>query len=144
MPRFVHECVKNGHMRISEAAGRLGTTPRMLRYREALGLLPPGADTPGMHRQYDRDDLAAAAWAAVVEQRYTVSPAALAFALRALADPAVAADVAQLGRLTGRVSPPTRALDFDQLKAQRLLEGYQRPTSPGTRSQHRHGRAGRA
>ena len=128
-------------MRISEAARRLGTTPRMLRYREGLGLLPVAADAPGMHRQYHQPDLVAAAWAALVEQRYDVSPQALAFALRALADPAVAADVAELGRLTGRVSPPTRALDFDQLKAQRLLEGYQRPTSPGTASQHRSGRA---
>jgi MerR family copper efflux transcriptional regulator len=119
-------------MRISEAAERLGTTPRMLRYRERLGLLRHGADCAGMHRQYDRDDLAAAAWAAAVEHRYSVSPQALAFAVRVLSEPAVAADVAQLGRLTGRISPPTRALDFDQLKAERLLRGYQRPSSPGT------------
>jgi MerR family transcriptional regulator, copper efflux regulator len=115
-------------MRITEAAQALGTTPRMLRYREGLGLLPATADLPGMHRQYDRADLAAAAWATVVEQRYAVSPQALAFGLRVLADPAVAADVQRLGWLTGRLSPPTRALDFDQLKAQRLLRGY-RPAS---------------
>ncbi len=35
-------------MRITEAAQRLGTSPRMLRYREALGLLPPlGGSGPG-------------------------------------------------------------------------------------------------
>ncbi len=130
-------------MRISEAARRLGITARMLRYREGLGLLPAGAPAPGMHRRYDRDDLAAAAWAAVVEARYSVSPQALAFALRTLVDPAVAADVARLGRLTGRLTPPTRALDFDQVKAQRLLLGYQPPTSPGTASRRR-GRAGGA
>ncbi len=96
----------------------------MLRYREGLGLLPTAAEQPGMHRQYDSGDLAAAAWASVVEQRYGVAPQALAFALRALVDPGVAADVAQLGRLTGRLTPPTRALDFDQVKAQRLLRGY--------------------
>ena len=129
-------------MRISEAAQRLGTTPRMLRYREGLGLLPPGADAPRMHRQYDQRDLSAAGWAAVLEQRYEVSPQALAFALRALADPAVAADVAELGRLTGRVVPPTRALDFDQLKAQRLLAGYRRQPSPGTPAGRRGGRGG--
>ena len=28
-------------MRITEAAQRLGTSPRMLRYRDMLGLLPP-------------------------------------------------------------------------------------------------------
>src|SRR5580704_2912000 len=31
-------------MRITEAASRLGTSPRMLRYREELGLLPPLRD----------------------------------------------------------------------------------------------------
>jgi len=131
-------------MRISEAARRLGTTARALRYRESLGLLPPGADAPGMHRQYGPSDLAAAAWAAAVESRHQVSPAALAFALRAHTEPAVAADVTELGRLTGRLSPPTRALDFDQLKAQRLLADYRRPTSPGSRSQRRPGPVGGA
>ncbi|WP_242614136.1 MerR family transcriptional regulator, partial [Actinomadura roseirufa] len=31
-------------MRITEAARRLGTSPRMLRYRETLGLLPATRD----------------------------------------------------------------------------------------------------
>ncbi len=110
-------------MRITEAARQLGTTARILRYRERLGLLPRSADSPGAHRQYDADDLAAAAWAAAVEQRYAVSPQVLAFALRTMTEPSVGADVAQLGRLTGRLAAPTRALDFDQLKAQRLLRG---------------------
>ena len=61
-----------------------------------------------------------------------MAPQALAFALRALVDPRVAADVQQLGRLTGRLTPPTRALDFDQVKAERLLRGYRRTApSPG-------------
>jgi MerR family transcriptional regulator, copper efflux regulator len=108
-------------MRITEAARALRTTPRILRYREALGLLPPASDAPGRHRTYDQDDLAAAAWAASVEQRYGVPPQALGFALRAVSEPSVAADVRRLGELTGRITPATRALDFDQLKAQRLL-----------------------
>ena len=110
-------------MRITEAAQRLGTTARVLRYREGLGLLPPNASPAGAHRQYRPADLAAAAWATEIEQRYAVSPQALSFALRAVTEPAVAADVAELGRLTGRLATPTRALDFDQLKAQRLLRG---------------------
>jgi len=110
-------------MRITDAAEAVGTTPRMLRYREGLGLLPPAADAPGKHRTYDDEDLAAAAWAAVVEQRYGVSPQALAFALRAVSDPAVAADVRRLGELTDRITPVTRALDFDQRKAERLRGG---------------------
>jgi DNA-binding transcriptional MerR regulator len=108
-------------MRISEAARELRTTPRMLRYRESLGLLPPAAEAPGRHRQYDEEDLAAAAWAAGVEQRYKVSPQALAFALRAVSEAPVAADVRRLGELTDRITPATRALDFDQVKAERLL-----------------------
>ena len=67
-------------MRITEAARRLGLTPRMLRYRESLGLLPalrhagrrrpgrsrppaPATDTP--HRQFSDADLAAVALAVV-------------------------------------------------------------------------------
>jgi MerR family copper efflux transcriptional regulator len=114
-------------MRITDAADRLGTTARMLRYRERLGLLAPAADEPGRHRHYGAADLAAAGWAAVLEQRYDVSPAALAFALRVLSDPAAEADVRRLGDLTGRTT--ARALDFDQLKAQRLLRG--RPATTG-------------
>ena len=38
-------------MRITEAAQRLGTSPRMLRYREALGLLPPTREPKG-HRRF--------------------------------------------------------------------------------------------
>ena len=108
-------------MRIAESARRLGTTPRMLRYRESLGLLPSAADSPGRHRRYDEEDLAAAAWAITVEQRYGVAPQALAFALRAVTEGPVALDVRRLGELTGRLSPATRALDFEQDKAQRLL-----------------------
>ena len=37
-------------MRITEAAQRLGTSPRMLRYRDLLGLLPPVRQpVPGRH-----------------------------------------------------------------------------------------------
>ena len=101
----------------------------MLRYRESLGLLPSAAD-PGQHRRYDANDLAAAALAAALEQQYDVSPRSLAFALRALADPRVTGDIARLGALTGRVMTPTRALDFDQSKAQRLLQPDLPPLHP--------------
>jgi MerR family transcriptional regulator, copper efflux regulator len=105
---------------ITEAARRLRTTPRMLRYRESLGLLP--ADRPaGTHRRYDEEDLRAAAYAMTLEQAYDVSPSALAFALRALTDPVVTADVRRLSELTGPGSSPLAALDFDQQKARRLL-----------------------
>ncbi len=106
---------------ITEAAARLGTTPRMLRYRERLGLLP-GRRTGGGHRVYGERELLAAACAADVEARYDVSPAAVAFALHALTDAAAAADLRTLGTLAGRVAPtPVAALDFESAKARQLL-----------------------
>jgi MerR family transcriptional regulator, copper efflux regulator len=143
-------------MRITEAARRLDLTPRMLRYRETLGLLPalrqrgqrgqrrrpaaslPAASLPavslpavslpavslpaGAHRQFTEADLAAVALGLSIEKRWDISPAALAFGIRVLADPRVRADVAELGRRIGRIQPlPARALDFEQERALRLL-----------------------
>jgi MerR family copper efflux transcriptional regulator len=120
-------------MRITEAAQRLGTSPRMLRYRDMLGLLPPvrgrrparGPAPPGRpraHRRFGDDDLAAVAHALRIERRYDISPAALAFSLKVLTEPGVRAEVAELGRRIGRIAPPpARALDFEQERARRLL-----------------------
>jgi MerR family transcriptional regulator, copper efflux regulator len=122
-------------VRITEAADRLDTTPRMLRYRESLGLLPgrrhsrrggrrrtPAAAQPGSHRQFSDQDLAAVSLGLAIERRYDISPVALAFGIRVLADARVRADVAELGRRIGRLQPPTaRALDFEQERALRLL-----------------------
>jgi len=117
-------------MRISEAAQRLGMSPRMLRYREDLGLLPVreqpparrGAPRGPAHRQYSEADLAAIAAALRLEQRYDITPAALAFGLRVLTEPSVRAAVADLGRRTGHVpATPGRALDFEKERALRWL-----------------------
>jgi len=120
-------------MRITEAAQRLGTSPRMLRYRDMLGLLPPvrGAtpatgrgpsELPRGHRQFGDDDLAAVAHALRIERRYDVSPASLAFGLQVLTDPGVRAEVAELGRRVGRIGPrPAQALEFEKERALRLL-----------------------
>ncbi len=124
-------------MRITEAARRLGTSARMLRYREDLGLLPqvreragrPGAWSPRgprgpSHRQFSEEDVAAVAAALELERRYDISPASLAFGLRVLAEPAVRASVADLGRRLGRIpAPASRALDFEKERALRLLQG---------------------
>ena len=173
-------------MRISEAAQRLDTSPRMLRYRDLLGLLPPvrqpagagrrvravgraadraGADLAdarqasagpagaggagaggasaggasagraGRHRQFGEDDLAAVSLALEIEQRYDISPAALAFGLRVLAEPGVRAEVAELARRIGRIRPlPARALEFEKERALRLLNlapGRTPPTRDG-------------
>jgi MerR family transcriptional regulator, copper efflux regulator len=114
-------------MRITEAARRLGTSARMLRYREDLGLLPQVRDgfrgsRGAAHRQFSESDVEAAAAALELERRYDISPAALAFGVRVLAEPAVRASVADLGRRLGRVpAPASRALDFEQERALRLL-----------------------
>lgn len=122
-------------MRITEAARRLGTSPRMLRYREALGLLPAtrdpapagtgrngGTGRGGGHRRFGDAELRAVALALALEKRYDIGPAELAFGLRVLAEPQVQAHVRELGERIGRLSaPPARALDFEKEKALRLL-----------------------
>ena len=115
-------------MRITEAARRLGTSARMLRYREDLGLLPQVRERPGgsrrgpTHRQFSSEDVAAVAAALELERRYDISPAALAFGVRVLAEPTVRAAVADLGRRLGRIPAPAgRALDFEKERALRLL-----------------------
>ncbi|MEV6861438.1 MerR family transcriptional regulator [Streptosporangium subroseum] len=108
-------------MRITEAAKRLGMSPRMLRYREALGLLPPVRDQ-GAHRRFGPEELAAVAQSVELEKRFDISPAELAFALRMLSDPTVAQAVRELGLRIGRVQAPRRALDFEKEKALRLLQ----------------------
>jgi MerR family copper efflux transcriptional regulator len=163
-------------MRITEAAQRLDTSPRMLRYRDLLGLLPPVREpasprhhtggrqpthgtglsrqtAPGdaprptpadasrpapadasrpapadatrpapAHRRFGEEDLAAVSLALGIEQRYDISPAALAFGLRVLTEPGVRADVAELARRIGRIGPlPARALEFEKERALRLL-----------------------
>ncbi|GAA0982291.1 hypothetical protein GCM10009555_051950 [Acrocarpospora macrocephala] len=109
-------------MRITEAAARLGMSPRMLRYREALGLLPPVREK-GSHRRFGEEELAAVTQAVELERRFDVSPAELAFALRTLSEPAVAQAVRDLGLRIGRIQAPRRALDFEKEKALRLLRG---------------------
>jgi hypothetical protein len=111
----------------------------MLRYRDTLGLLPglrpaAGSGTATPHRQFGRDDLDAVALALAIEQRYDISPAALAFGLRVLAEPPVRAEVAELGRRIGRIpAPAARALDFEQERALRLLSMPGRPAQSAPR-----------
>ena len=111
-------------MRITEAARRLGTSPRMLRYREDLGLLPPVRDYPAgaSHRRFSDADVEAVAAALELERRYDISPASLSFGMRVLAEPQVRAAVADLARRVGRVPAPAgRALDFEKERALRML-----------------------
>jgi hypothetical protein len=130
-------------VRITEAAQRLGTSPRMLRYRESLGLLPAIRGTPraARHRRFAAADLDAVALGLAIEQRYDISPAALAFGLRVLADPTARAQVTELGRRIGRIRPlPAMAMDFEKERALRVIAlpavtraapGGQPPGAPG-------------
>lgn len=92
----------------------------MLRYRESLGLLPPVQPGHRGHRKFTGRDVDAVAAALALERRFDISPAALAFGLRVLAEPAVRAAVADLGERTGRLGR-ARALDFEQERALRML-----------------------
>jgi MerR family copper efflux transcriptional regulator len=111
-------------MRVGDAARRVGTSTRMLRYAEQLGLVAP-ARTAGGYRDYGERDLLAATAALELQARHRVTPAALAFGLRALEDPEVAASLRRLARLRGagpEAGPrPRTALDFETAKARRLL-----------------------
>jgi len=106
-------------MRVGDAARQVGTSARMLRYAEQLGLVAP-ARTAGGYRDYGERDLAAAAFALELQDRQRVTPAALAFGLRVLHDPEVAGSLRRLARLRGGAEPGT-ALDFETAKARRLL-----------------------
>jgi MerR family transcriptional regulator, copper efflux regulator len=104
-------------MRVGDAARQVGTSARMLRYAEQLGLVDPPR-TAGGYRHYGQRDLRAAALALELQARYRVTPAALAFGLRACEDPEVAGSLRRLAALRGG---PGTALDFETAKARRLL-----------------------
>jgi hypothetical protein len=92
-----------------------------------------GQRTAPAHRRFGEEDLAAVSLALALEQRYDISPAALAFGLRVLTEPGVRADVAELARRIGRIGPlPARALEFEKERALRLLS-----LAPGRRPERR-------
>lgn len=110
-------------VRITEAAKVLGISPRMLRYRESLGLLP-GAESrsAGAHRQYDDTDLRVVRRCLELERRYGISPAALAFGLKAIGDATMSAQLRLLADQLGLdQARSVRALDFEQRRAQQFL-----------------------
>ena len=122
-------------MRVGDAARRVGTSARMLRYAEQLGLVAPARTVAGYRDDGERDRRAAAA-AVELQARYRTTPAALAFGLRVLEDAEVSGSLRRLAHLIrGRRGPgnpegvarlvgspdPAAALDFDTAKARRLL-----------------------
>lgn len=118
----------SGAVPISTAAELVGTTARMLRYREALGLLPRTQESPTgrghRHRRFTEEDLATIEAGLELERELDIPPAALAFALRVLADPELLVRVRRHGERLGRLTAaPARAMDFEKEKAMRLLHG---------------------
>lgn len=108
-------------MRITQAAQAVGISARMLRYREALGLLPAASGRGSRHRRYSETDLEAVRLALELENRYQISPSELAFGLRVLADPSAAAAVRELGERIGRLVPPPTAAERERERAVRWL-----------------------
>jgi MerR family transcriptional regulator, copper efflux regulator len=96
------------------------------------------------HRQFTESDLDAIRAGMELERRYDITPAALAFGLRVLTEPAVRAAVADLGRRTGHVpASPGRALDFEKERALRALGTSPRSSTSGaTPVGHKRGERG--
>lgn len=110
-----------------EAARRLNTTARIIRYRENLGLLRPGRE-PRRHRRFTEEDLTALDLAESIERGYDASPGELAFALRALTSPVLASKIEALAEVTGRLVASSAMLNFEQQKALALLTNPARTT----------------
>lgn len=111
-----------------EAAARLNSTARIVRYREQLGLLRPGRE-PRRHRRFTEEDLTALRLAESIERSYSASPSELAFALRALTSPPLASKIQALAETTGRLVASSAVLNFEQQKALALLTNSAR-TAP--------------
>ena len=95
-------------MRVGDAARQVGTSARMLRYAEQLGLVAPARTAAG-YRDYGERDLLAAAAGLELQARYRATPAALAFGLRVLEDPEVAGSLRRLARLISGADPDPAA-----------------------------------
>lgn len=121
-----------------EAAARLNSTARIIRYREQLGLLRPGRE-PRRHRRFTEEDLAALSLAEAIERSYGASPSEVAFALRALTSPALASKIEALAEATGRRVASSAMLNFEQQKALALLANSARsaPQRGATRHKNR-------
>jgi MerR family transcriptional regulator, copper efflux regulator len=81
------------------------------------------AGPAGTHRRFTDADMAAVALGLSIERRYDISPVALAFGIRVLADPRVRAEVAEFGRRIGRIQArPARRLAKPNQSQRRLCQ----------------------
>lgn len=100
---------------MGEAAARTGWSPRMLRYLEREGLVVPGR-TAGGYRLYGRRELERLRALRVLQRRFSLAIADLAFAARLRREPALRAAVERW--LAG---VELDVLAWEQRKHERLL-----------------------
>jgi MerR family copper efflux transcriptional regulator len=108
---------------VSEAAGRTGWSPRMLRYLESTGLVIPER-SPAGYRRYDDHELVLLRGLADLRRRFGVELDDVAFVVRLRRDPELRAAVE--GWLTGATVPAEGAseadwIEWEQRKQERLL-----------------------
>jgi MerR family copper efflux transcriptional regulator len=101
-------------MRVSEAAGRSGWSPRMLRYLERTGLLVPRR-SPSGYRLYGLRELNQLRSLAELRRRFRVDISDLAFAARLRREPDLRAAVDTW------FAGNENALAWEQRKHERLL-----------------------
>ena len=101
-------------MRVSEAAGRSGWSPRMLRYLERTGLLVPRR-SPSGYRLYGLRELNQLRSLAELRRRFHVDISDLAFAARLRREPDLRAAVDTW------FAGNENALEWEQRKHERLL-----------------------
>ena len=101
-------------MRVSEAAGRSGWSPRMLRYLERSGLLVPGR-SPSGYRLYGLRELNQLRSLTELRRRFRVDISDLAFAARLQREPDLRAAVDTW------FAGNENALEWEQRKHERLL-----------------------
>jgi MerR family copper efflux transcriptional regulator len=101
-------------MQVSEAAGRSGWSPRMLRYLERTGLLVPRR-SPSGYRLYGLRELNQLRSLAELRRRFRVDISDLAFAARLRREPDLRAAVDTW------FAGNENALEWEQRKHERLL-----------------------
>jgi MerR family copper efflux transcriptional regulator len=101
-------------MRVSEAAGRSGWSPRMLRYLERTGLVVPRR-SPSGYRLYGLRELNQLRSLAELRRRFRVDISDLAFAARLRREPDLR------GAVDMWFAGNENALDWEQRKHERLL-----------------------
>ena len=108
---------------VSQAAGRTGWSPRMLRYLESTGLVVPER-SPAGYRRYADDDLDLLRGLADLRRRHDVELDDVAFVVRLRRDSELRAAVE--GWLAGATVPTEGAseadwIEWEQRKHERLL-----------------------